>query len=122
MAEKPKYYSIGHVARITGLPTHTIRYWESMFSQLQPKKNRAGRRIYTSDDISMVKLIQDLLHNQRFTIKGAQEALENGTPPSPAPSPGGGGGQIPEEMQRRVERVKGKLEALIAELREDGTD
>jgi hypothetical protein len=46
------YYSISEVAEITGLEAHVLRYWETEFEQLRPKKNRAGNRVYTDRDIA----------------------------------------------------------------------
>ena len=93
---RPRYYSIGQVAKETGLPAHTIRYWEQEFKQLQPRKNRSGRRMFNDDDIAVVRTIQGLLHDKGFTIKGAKEALKSGNtdtpvvsapPPPPPPDP-----------------------------------
>ena len=76
------YYSIGEVSEMTGLETHVLRYWETEFKELKPRKNRAGHRTYTSEDIRIVERIQHLLKQRGLTIKGAQKALsveESGT-------------------------------------------
>ncbi len=70
------YYSIGEVAEQTGLEPHVLRYWESEFPMLKPSKNRAGRRIYTEDDIRIVERIQVLLRDDKFTIEGARQVME----------------------------------------------
>ena len=76
MAEiKKLYYSISEVARLTGLKPYVLRYWETEFSQLRPRKNSAGRRSYTQSDIDLVLEIQRLMHTERYTIKGARAAL-----------------------------------------------
>ena len=72
----PKYHPIGYVAKLLGLPDYTIRYWESEFKQLNPRKSRTGRRVYGEDDIVLLKKIQRLVHDEGFTIKGAKEKLE----------------------------------------------
>ncbi len=69
------YYSIGEVSERTGLGTHVLRYWETEFKQLKPRKNRAGRRTYTSKDIRIVERIRYLLKQRGLTIKGAQKVL-----------------------------------------------
>ena len=61
---------------MTGLKAHVLRYWETEFDQLQPKKNRAGNRIYTHRDIEVVERIQHLLREEKYTIEGARHALE----------------------------------------------
>lgn len=73
---RTKYYRIGEVAGITGLPAYTIRYWEQEFDQLMPRKSATGRRLYTEEELELVKRIQNLLHDQGFTIRGAKELLQ----------------------------------------------
>ncbi len=72
---KKLYYSISEVSRITGLEQHVLRYWESQFSELNPAKNRAGNRIYTNRDISLIFEIKRLVREQGFTIEGAKKVL-----------------------------------------------
>ena len=69
------YYSIGEVSQITGLEQHVLRYWETEFPELNPQKNRAGRRIYTRSDIDFINLIKQLLKEEKYTIEGARKAL-----------------------------------------------
>ena len=89
---KKLYYSIGEVSEMTGLETHVLRYWETEFKELKPRKNRAGRRAYTSEDILIVERIQYLLKQNKFTIEGAKKVL--------AVEESGGGS---ERMRRLVE-------------------
>ena len=72
---KKLYYSIGEVREMTGLETHVLRYWETEFKELKPRKNRAGHRAYTSEDILIVERIQYLLKQNKFTIEGAKKVL-----------------------------------------------
>jgi DNA-binding transcriptional MerR regulator len=76
------YHSIGEVSERTGLEAHVLRFWESEFPELRPRKNRAGRRVYTEEDIRTVERIQQLLRDDRYTIEGAKHvlALEIGGP------------------------------------------
>ncbi|HEY9167294.1 MAG TPA: MerR family transcriptional regulator [Candidatus Kryptonia bacterium] len=79
---KKLYYSISEVSRITGLEQHVLRYWESQFPELNPAKNRAGNRIYTNRDISLIFEIKRLVREEGFTIEGAKKVLSarsNGT-------------------------------------------
>ena len=81
---KKLYYSISEVSRITGLEQHVLRYWESQFQELTPSKNRAGNRIYTNRDISLVFEIKKLVREEGFTIDGAKKVLSarsNGNSP-----------------------------------------
>ena len=54
-----------------------IRYWESEFDILKPKKNKKGDRFFRPEDIKNLQLIYDLLRRQKFTIEGAREYLKN---------------------------------------------
>lgn len=70
------YYSIREVSERTGLKPHVLRYWESEFEELRPKKNRAGNRAYTERDIEVVERIQALLRDEKYTIEGARQVME----------------------------------------------
>ena len=72
---KKLYYAIGEISHMTGLEAHVLRYWETEFEQLKPRKNRAGRRIYTVEDIAVVERIQHLLRVEKYTIEGARQVL-----------------------------------------------
>lgn len=71
------YYSIGEVARIIGVTPSSIRYWENNFNELSPHTNKKGTRLFTSDDIETVKLINHLVKVRGMTIKGAQQKLKD---------------------------------------------
>ena len=75
--KKPKkaYYTISEVSALSGIKPHVLRYWESEFSILKPKKNRGGRRAFTEADIWVVREIKKLLYEERFTIDGAKKKL-----------------------------------------------
>jgi len=74
--KKKLYYKIGEVCEITGIQTHVLRYWESEFPLLRPKKNRAGQRLYQYKDIEIVSTIKRLLYKEGFTIAGARRRLK----------------------------------------------
>ncbi|MFQ6093165.1 MAG: MerR family transcriptional regulator [bacterium] len=78
MADSPTklYYSISEVSRLTDLKQHVLRFWETEFPALRPKKNRAGNRAYRIKDIKLIFLIKHLLYNEKYTIKGARERLK----------------------------------------------
>jgi DNA-binding transcriptional MerR regulator len=72
---KKTYYSISEVCAKTGLEPHVLRYWESEFAQLRPKKNRAGNRAYREKDIEIIRYIKFLLYEEQYTIPGAKKKL-----------------------------------------------
>jgi len=74
--DQRKYYSISEVAELLDLKSHVLRYWETEFSQLRPRKNRAGNRAYTERDIKIAQLIKTLLHEEKYTIEGARQRLK----------------------------------------------
>jgi DNA-binding transcriptional MerR regulator len=73
------YYSIGEVAEMFNVAPSLIRFWESEFEVIQPKKNRKGNRQFTKEDIDNVKLIYHLVKQKGFTLTGAKEMVKNDT-------------------------------------------
>lgn len=71
------YYSISEVSKITNLKQYVLRYWETEFPSLKPKKNSAGNRSYKQTDIDLIKKIKYLLYKKKYTIDGAREELTN---------------------------------------------
>jgi DNA-binding transcriptional MerR regulator len=69
------YYRIGEVEQITEVPAYVLRYWESEFKLLRPKKNPAGQRLYRRKDIDLVLRIKTLLYDERLTLEGAKKRL-----------------------------------------------
>lgn len=70
------YYSIGEVSERVGHEPHVLRYWEQEFEVLSPRKNRAGRRVYTEEDVAVVERIRHLLKEEKYTIEGARQAIQ----------------------------------------------
>lgn len=70
-----KYYSIGEVAVQLNVSTSLIRFWESEFDIIKPKKNRKGNRQFTVDDIENIKLIYHLVREKGYTLQGAKELI-----------------------------------------------
>jgi DNA-binding transcriptional MerR regulator len=71
------YYSIGEVADIFNVAPSLIRFWESEFDIIKPKKNRKGNRQFTKEDIDNVRTIYHLVKEKGFTLQGAKEMLRN---------------------------------------------
>ena len=71
-----KYYSIGEVAEMLNVAPSLIRFWESEFDTIKPKKNRKGNRQFTVEDIENVKLIYHLVKEKGYTLNGAKEMLK----------------------------------------------
>jgi DNA-binding transcriptional MerR regulator len=70
------FRTIGEAATELGLKTHVLRFWETKFDNLRPMKRADGRRFYRSEDMEVLRKLQNLLHVQGLTIRGALKALE----------------------------------------------
>lgn len=70
-------YSIKEVSRQTGVPSHTLRFWESRFGEfLQPRRTPGGQRRYDGKAVEAVRSIQSLVYEQGMTLAGARRELE----------------------------------------------
>lgn len=69
-------FKIGEVAKYVGVKSYVLRYWETEFDSLNPKKSTNGQRFYTRKDIEMALTIRKLLYEDRFSIEGAKSALK----------------------------------------------
>lgn len=71
------FYKIGEVSKIVGVEPYVLRYWETEFPFLKPKKSKSGHRIYTKDDIDIIMQIKHLLYEEKYTIDGVRKRLCN---------------------------------------------
>ncbi len=94
------YFRIGEVSTITGVPPYVLRYWESEFPVLQPRKSGGGQRLYRKRDVLMILEIRKLLYQERYTVAGARRRLAER-----------------EERARRLE-IRAALQRLRAGLEE----
>lgn len=69
-------FKIGEVADILGIKQYVLRYWETEFEVLRPKKAQNNQRYYTKRDVENAFLIRKLLHRDRFSIEGARSAMK----------------------------------------------
>ncbi|NLY93239.1 MAG: MerR family transcriptional regulator [Myxococcales bacterium] len=70
-----QFFKIGEVAEIAGVKPHVLRYWESEFTQLNPKKTRGSHRHYSRRDLDLVMEIKRLLHDEGYTVAGAKQRI-----------------------------------------------
>lgn len=108
---KKQYYAIGEVATMFRENQSLIRYWETEFDILQPRKNRKGDRFFRPVDIKNLVMIYDLLRRRKFTIEGAKDYLKKNNARHPA-------GRAEEKfaMMQSLEKIKGFLLELKASL------
>ncbi len=109
------YRPISEVSDLVGVKPHVLRYWETQFSMLRPRKNRAGNRMYRPDEVKLLLRIRELLYDRRFTIAGARRRLldqrHEDTPQVEM-------GFADAERKLLVHEVKTELQRLLGKLRE----
>jgi DNA-binding transcriptional MerR regulator len=71
------YFRIGEVARLAGIKPYVLRFWETEFPSLGPRKSGTGHRLYRRKDVEQVLEIKRLLYEKRFTIEGARKFMED---------------------------------------------
>ncbi len=71
------YFRIGEVSRLAGIKPYVLRFWETEFSSLGPKKSGKGHRLYRRKDVELVLEIKRLLYDKRYTIEGARKFLDS---------------------------------------------
>jgi DNA-binding transcriptional MerR regulator len=69
------YFKIGEVSKIAELPSHVLRFWETEFKRIKPRRTESGQRSYTKKDIEIILEIKHLLYEKKFTIDGARKFI-----------------------------------------------
>lgn len=101
-----KYYKISEVAEILSIPASTLRFWESKFTIINPKRNSGGTRFYSPDDIEKIKMIHYLVKNKGLKIEAAQEQIRNNS----------SGISRHSQAVQRLQNVRDKLNELLITL------
>ncbi|MBI5191873.1 MAG: MerR family transcriptional regulator [Nitrospirae bacterium] len=94
------FYKISEVSKITGLESYVLRYWETEFRFLSPRKNRGGQRVYEQKDIDAILNIKKMLYEEGFTIAGARKKLQDQS------------GKDSKVIKKVIEDLKGVLNLL----------
>ena len=71
------YFKIGEVSELLGVEAYVLRYWETEFPLLAPKKSGTGHRLYRRKDVELLLRIKHLLYEKRYTIEGARQTLQS---------------------------------------------
>jgi DNA-binding transcriptional MerR regulator len=116
------FLTIGEMAQRLGVKTHILRYWEEQFPMLKPLTRAGGRRLYRPSDVALLQQINDLLHRQGYTIKGARQFLQNGSGVELSPIPmsasaysaTSNGPQL-AFIHDELKRIRGRLSAALAD-------
>lgn len=81
------YFRIGEVSRLAGVKPYVLRFWETEFPGIGPKKSGTGQRLYRRKDVELVLEIKRLLYDMRFTIEGARKFLQDRDRPQKSAAP-----------------------------------
>jgi DNA-binding transcriptional MerR regulator len=123
MVEIPNklYFRIGDVSKLAGVEPYVLRFWESEFPMLNPKKSGTNQRLYRRKDVETILEIKHLLYEKRFTIEGARSVIKqqrsrSGPKPAPRPAPKQTG-LFPEIARsaraEKVERIRKELTGIL---------
>ncbi|WP_042442592.1 MerR family transcriptional regulator [Azospirillum sp. B510] len=96
MKSATAYRTISEVSTDLNVPQHVLRFWETKFPQVRPLKRGGGRRYYRPEDVELLRRIQALLYQDRYTIKGVQRLLKEGRMSDPTPP-------VPEDIDDGAE-------------------
>ncbi len=105
---KKLYYSIGEVSDITDVEAHVLRYWETVFDELNPKKNKAGNRVYKENDIETILKLKELIQEKKYSTEGAQQVLAEGGEQDSE--------QIPVSVKKDLKEIRLFLNKLLEKL------
>lgn len=110
---------IGQVSQALGLEQYVLRYWETEFKELRPARNPAGQRLYSEEDMALLRRIVHLLYERHFTIAGARAVLAGSSEAHSSATPEAPTGT--EEADRALlKSVVRELKSLREELRSKG--
>ena len=103
------YKTIGEVSKMFDIKPHVIRFWEENFSQLKPLKRKGGRRLYSEDDISLIRRIKELLYEEKYSVKGVKNYLSNKKKGKIKEE---GNIKLSDETLNRLNEIKNKLKKI----------
>lgn len=111
-----RLYRIGEAARLLNLQTSVLRFWEGEFPELQPVRTPKGQRMYSEEDMALLRQIKALLHEQGMTIEGARRMLSGGAAPTlsvPSPAaPSSAASALSPEVEALLRHAVSELEEL----------
>ena len=101
------YFKVGEVSKIADLPTHVLRFWETEFKRINPKRTASGQRLYRKSDVALILKIKHLLYEKKFTIPGARQYLKN----SKAAPPSEKTNDLLQEIRNELEAIRKLMDA-----------
>jgi DNA-binding transcriptional MerR regulator len=107
------FYKIGEVSRIVGVEPYVLRYWETEFPFLKPRKNKSGQRVYIKKDVEFLLYIKRLLYQERYTIEGVRKRLGGNSIRAFEPDTEGKTTEI-KKPSMTIEHVKKRLRDILS--------
>ena len=95
------YFKIGEVSHIAGVAPYVLRFWETEFKQIKPKRTDAGQRLYRKQDVALLLRIKHLLYKRKFTIEGARQYLKK--------KPGKSAGSAQRSVSTDIAEIRAEL-------------
>jgi DNA-binding transcriptional MerR regulator len=103
------YFRIGEVSSIIGVDPHVLRYWESEFKVIKPRRAKSKQRLYRRKDVETLLRIKTLLHDDGYTIAGARRLLKEIGPSLQTPLPG----TRPDVSSSHLGIIKQELQEIL---------
>ena len=95
------YFKIREVSAIAEIPAYVLRFWETEFAKIKPKRTSSGQRLYRKKDVELILKIKHLLYNKKFTINGAKQYLRSGI-----------GGKKKESQTGILDEIRSELKSI----------
>ena|SRR5512139_1217721 len=112
------FYKIGEVGKLTGVEPYVLRYWETEFHFLRPRKNKAGQRVYVKKDLELILQLKKMLYQERYTIEGVRKRFGEGMRREPEPE------AVPDKRMKSSQNpaevigfVKKRLKEILEQLK-----
>ena len=99
------YFKVGEVSAIVGVPAYVLRFWESEFKKIKPKRTPSGQRLYRKRDVELILKIKHLLYEKKFTIQGAKQHLKT----KPAEKKVKPSAKALKEIRRELKKIRDLL-------------
>lgn len=120
-SQKPLYYKIGEACKLLEIQPYVLRYWETEFPELSPSKSRSGQRVYSEEELALIRRIKELLYDEGFTIAGAKKRLEaeiaaggpGVSPDGPGSAAGVDGGGLDTRAAERIELMRREIRGVL---------
>lgn len=113
------YYKIGEVSDLTKVKPYVLRYWESEFKILSPKKSLSRQRVYSRKDLMLILEIKKLLQKEKYTLEGVKKRIKEVRPDAPAQGRGRSERKVKRPRQMRFPFVDQKYFEIFKSIKDE---